>query len=481
MSVWPSQVGRRAFRPPVSARNSLRFKPLRAFAVLAFGGFLAAQGVAVTQSYLWAAPVLCLLFVAMAVDIPLVPFVGVLLVVRVLTDDLSSATSRHSASVNLSAAIAGLFILTGVGLLIRRRQAVGPALVAGLWLCLWTAIAVNTDGASTVTLREGVREASLVALAVIVCNSRGVLNVALVTRLIQIAGILSALVALYQLGTHTGQLVGGHIRSNGTFSQPNSAAVFFAVATMASIWRFLNDGRRRLDAAFVALYAAGTIATFSLGGLGCLLVMLIVFGILRPGSIRIKLGSLGVAALIIIAFVATPLGAERIESESSTTNLSTIGIRGASNSSLGWRLFKWKTLIPEWERAPLFGKGLGTTIISEATLTNGEAAALPHSELVRYLVETGAVGLLTLLSGLALLIRRLSRQIATTDARETRILALAVLIGLLVNALVANTLLYTPAAYAAAMIVTAGLASPSEVRRHVSRGAYHARSVASFV
>ncbi len=98
------------------------------------------------------------------VDLLLVPFLAVMLFVRVLTDDLSAPDSRHTGSLNLSGAIAVLFILVAAGLLLRRRHGVLPTVLVVLWLCVWTAIAVNTSGASGETLREGVREVSVVAL-----------------------------------------------------------------------------------------------------------------------------------------------------------------------------------------------------------------------------------------------------------------------------------------------------------------------------
>ena len=419
-----------------------------------------AEGIAVTHSSLWAAPLLCLLFVAVAIDIPLVPFVGLTLLVRALTDDLAPSTARHSGSLDLSALIAGLFILLAIGLLIRRRRGLWPAVALGLWLTLWTGIAALSRGASTETFREGVREMSIVALAVIAYNAPRVLTISAVTRMVQLAGIIPALVALHQVATHTGQLVGGNIRSNGTFAQPNDAAVYFAIATTISLWRYLDNGRRRSDGLLIALFAAATITTFSVGGLATLLVMLIAFGLLRPGSIRLKLNACAVASLVLIIFFATPLGAKRLAADSST-NLADTHTRHALNNSLEWRFYKWQTLIPEWEKAPIFGQGLGTTITTEATTENNAAGLAPHSEYVRYTVETGAVGLAILIWGVVLLIRRLARpRIDLVGASGSRTLGLALAIGLLVNAIAANTLLYTPAAYAAALVIGTILALP---------------------
>ena len=65
----------------------------------------------------------------------LVLFLGAALLVRVLSDDLSSPDSRYSGSLNLSGGIAVLFVLVAVGLLSRRRHGVLPVVVAVLWLC----------------------------------------------------------------------------------------------------------------------------------------------------------------------------------------------------------------------------------------------------------------------------------------------------------------------------------------------------------
>ena len=107
---------------------------------------------------------------------------------------------------------------------------------------------MSTRGASTETLREGVREVSVVALAIIVYNARGAVTVPIATRLVQLVGFAPALIALYQLATHTGMDIGGELRSNGTFAHPDSAAMFFAIAAAASLWLYFDNGRHRSDA-----------------------------------------------------------------------------------------------------------------------------------------------------------------------------------------------------------------------------------------
>jgi putative inorganic carbon (hco3(-)) transporter len=397
---------------------------------------------------------------AAAVDSPLGLFLGVALVLRVLTDDRSSPYSRHSGSINLSAAIAALFIVAAIGLQVRCRRRLLPAIAAVVWLCVWTAIAVSTRGASTETIREGVREASVIALAVIVYDARPKITVSVATRLVQVAGSASALLAGYQLATHTGMDVAGHVRSNGTFAQPNSAAMYFALAAVASLWRYLDNQRHRSDAVFTALFAAAVVATFSIDGLITLVVMLIAFGALHPGRFRIKLIPYLLAGLVVAVFLATPLGTARVAKESSTSI--TAAERGEANTTLAWRFHKWKTLLSEWDRAPLVGKGLGTTTTVEGIPGDVYTGALPHNEYIRYLVETGVVGLATLLCGLGILIRSLVRRRRVldsprSDASNQATLAIVVVGGCLVNSLADNTFLNSPTCYAAALIVTAAL------------------------
>jgi O-antigen ligase len=385
------------------------------------------------------------------------PFLVLTLLVRVLTDDLSSPTSRHSGSLNLSAAIAVLFIVLGATVLVRGgrgRQFVAPAVA---WLGVWTAIALASDGFSAETLREGVREASIVALAVIVYNARGTISAPIAARTVQVVAFVPALIALYQLLTHTGMNVTGELRSNGTFAFPTSAAMFFAIAGATSLWRYLHAGAKRLDAMLLALFAAALIATFSIDGLLTLAAMLVALGLLQTGSWRAKLGPCAVAAVVLLAFFATPLGSQRISSEAHT-NVATV----EGGTSLAWRIHQWKLLLARWERSPLVGHGLGSTLTRTATSPRDNYTGKPpHNEYIRYLVETGILGLALLAWGAGMLARRLVQLLrsptapAATGAAAT--LGLVVLFGCLFNALADNTFINSPTCYAAALLVVASV------------------------
>jgi O-antigen ligase len=425
---------------------------------------LISEGLATSQSYLWAAPLACLIVIAIAVDIPLTPFIGVALVVRVMTDaSLFSPNIRHTGSVNLSAAIAIVFLLVAFGLILHHQRGVGPAIIAMGFLGLFTVVGVQSHGLSTVTIREGIREASILALGAIAFNASKTLTMATIVRVLQVAGCLSALLAIYQFATHTGVKINGEIRSNGTFTHPNEAAMYFAIATTASLWRYFRYGRNRLDLMFLLLFGAGAIATFSLSGLAALIAMLVAFGALRRHSIRLMFRSFAAAAIVIAIFLATPLGAERLANESSTS-LNTTHNHLVKTTSLGWRIYKWELLLTEWQRAPIVGQGLGTTTTATGTAENITAGQVPHNEYLRYLVETGAVGLAIVIAGMVALLRGLARQ-RQFDRSDAVILAIAVFVGCLVNALADNTFLYSTTGYAAALVLGAAMATVGASQR----------------
>lgn len=424
---------------------------------------LVAQGVMLNESLIWAGPLICLLLVAVAVDVPIVPFLALVMLARVLTDGQSEEATRASASLGTSVLIAGLVGLVATGMLIRRTRGWTPFVAIGIGVAFWTGLAALHSGTEAVTLREGAREISILAMAVIAYNARSELSMPVVARIIQLAGIFSALLAIEQLATGSGMLIGGALRANGTFVHPNGAVVYFALAAVCSLWRYLDCGRSRLDLAFLVVFAAAGLATFSLDGFASLCLMLMAFGWFYTDSRQARKRALVLVAVLTAAFLVSPVGQERV-SETLSNGVSAAETRGEGSDSLAWRLAKWESLIPEWERSPVIGIGLGGTITPKPTATNTTVGNLPHNEWLRYLVETGVVGVALILGGLIFLLRRFNRvrTTATGSRRAVAVLAMAVIIGLMVNGMASNTMLYTPSAFAAALIVASAFRVTAE-------------------
>jgi O-antigen ligase len=423
----------------------------RALAYAAVALLMTVEGVAITESYRWALVLPALLLVVVAADLPVIGITIGMLAIRALTDPPASDAVRETGTINSSAIIAALLTVVALGVLLRHRRGAGFAFVAAAWLMIWTLVAVRTFGLSSVAVREGVRELSIVAVGVIMYATPGVKGLSTGSRAVQIIAFTPALVALQQLATHTGMDIDGQIRANATFSHPNSAAFFFAIACVGSMWRYLDLGRRWADAALTLLFAGATIATFSIGGLAAMTAMLVVFGVLRRGTIGGRLVVLAAAVLLVLAFAATPLGAQRLQSQQATQ----IGVSytaDTSSNSLEWRLYNWGTLLPLWRQSPFLGHGLGTTLTGE-TLTG----RIPHNEYLRYLVETGLIGVAVLGFGMIMLLRRLGGVRRNIDTRSDGALALAVVAGFAVDSLASNTLLYTPAAYIGVVLIACAM------------------------
>jgi O-antigen ligase len=416
------------------------------------------EGLLLSQSYLWAAPLICVLIVLVAVDLPLMLIIGGALVLRIATDDLSSEVSRQSTAIDVSVLIAVIFILIGAGVAIHYRKGARNLTLMLLWLAIWTVVAIGTLGPTTLALREPLRELSIVALGMIVCLVPGFGRPSIVVRLVQLAGVLPGVLAIEQLLTHTGMRIEGVVRAYGTFAHPNSAALFFAIAATASLWRYLDYRRQTIDAVAAAFFSLAALSTFSLGGIASLLIMFLVFGVSR-GSVGAKYAAWAGAIIIVGVFVATPLGSERI-SHVSAAQLGTSYNTENSSNSLEWRFYNWEQLLPRWEESPFVGQGLGETV---ADTSASAVKTLPHNEYLRYLVETGIIGIVALGAGVVALIQGLRRRrhLAVPGAAA---MGLALVSGMLVNAIAANTILYTAGAYAAAAVLASVLAdgeSPS--------------------
>jgi O-antigen ligase len=376
----------------------------------------------------------------LAAELPVALVLGGLLLARALTDDGSTATSRASSALDSSGVIAAVLLIVAFGLLLRnQRSGRHIAAVAG-FIVIWSLVAAYNLGLSPTTLREGLRELSLLAVAVIVVQAPKALSLRSAARLAQLIAIVPAAVVVYQVATGRGMLIGTDLRANGTFSHPNSAGVFLAIAALASLWLYLEHGRRLRELAATGLFLGALVGTYSIGGMAAFLVMLLVLGTARRSRAGIRLAAWAVAAVTAIVFVLTPIGASRLQTES---NLSATG---GNNTSLTWRFSNWGSLVPLYESSPVIGQGLGVTVLGDTT-----KGALPHNEWVRYLVETGTVGMALIVAGLLMVLRRLWRLRRSWPAEAP--LAIALIVGLLFDCIGANTLLYTPAAYLAAMLL----------------------------
>lgn len=245
-------------------------------------------------------------------------------------------------------------------------------------------------------------------------------------------------------------------RPAGPFAHANAAATMFALTSCLCVWKLAESRRSYRYMAAFALFVLAVFATQSIGGIAQLLTTLLAYVFLTSPSesvrSRVALRRFAAATatlLLLITFLLTPLGQERF-SELRTTQTFSVASTGSTTNSADWRFFAWSAYLNSWRDQPILGHGLGATTELVTPLNN-----LPHSELIRWLLEAGVVGLLLLSLGYFLLVRGLRRR--SVDRSEEQIplaaVALAAVIGLTVHGMVSDVTLNTAAMYSVAAVV----------------------------
>jgi O-antigen ligase len=158
------------------------------------------------------------------------------------------------------------------------------------------------------------------------------------------------------------------------------------------------------------------------------------------------------AAAGVIGFLLSPLGAERV---SEFVSLDLSGASGERNS-LEWRIGRWQDVLTYWEQSPIVGVGYGAA--AGGALLNGYP---PHNEYVRAIVELGLLGIVVIAILIVATLRALRRVARTGEAAGAlATLGIAMLGGMLVNAIAENTFMYSVPGYLLALTIASALWRP---------------------
>ena len=353
-----------------------------------------------------------------------------------------------------SGALIGLLLIFGALAqvllrLYRRTDTVhGVILASGVLLGVgyWFGIGVLNYGMDDSLIREVVRTSSIVAVAVMAANADRSLTASRMATIVVVAALIPAGLVLFESMTNWAAIVAGEFRPRGTMSHPNAASIFFGIAMPIALWRAIFDrgGARYLVAALLFLVAI--MLTRSLGGLAQAIVTLLAFGALQRAGAPTRVAMTLTALVIIGMFVLDPLGISRV-SELESTSL-TVNDGGAGNNSFEWRLVNWSRLMEEWRESPWLGHGLGSTYDLVTPLGH-----LPHSDPVRFLVETGVFGATLLSIGYLALMARIVSLWRRGSNSSLAGAVLAVMLGVSMHSLVTHVSFNTAPAYVLAALV----------------------------
>ncbi|MBS45147.1 MAG: hypothetical protein CMH83_18650 [Nocardioides sp.] len=390
--------------------------------------------------------------------LPLAMVLWIALSLRILFD-AQGATSQGSGPVAAAIGV-GLILLT-IRLLIQRTRLPSSVWIVGAGISAWTVLAFVYQGFSLEASGEGVRELSVVAAFAMgfILATSGRISGSNLLQYVVVLTLIPAMFAIIQFASGTGLLVAGAVRSNSFFVHPNSAAPFFAVGLCAAI--VLADMRKDARSWITAsICGVALLTTGSLAGVAAGIAGLVCYAFVRPGRVGAKVVMGLLAFLATGAFAVSPIGRERIASQArfDPSLYASQAATDGADSSLGWRLYNWYDYLQLWREQPIFGFGLGRTSAGDSA-----TGTLPHNEYVRYLVETGLVGLVLLLAGVGLVLRALRKirlTVPSPDLRFTAAAATCCVAAFMANGLAANTLMYSSASYSFAVILggTFGLA-----------------------
>lgn len=303
--------------------------------------------------------------------------------------------------------------------------------------------AVGFPAHGIVAVEEGLRLLSVAAVAAVVLADRSRPSRTRSARVVQLAGIVPALVAVQQTLTGTGTTIGATMRASGTLSQANPAAFFFTLCAVASLVLAFEGTRRRFDLLAVVGFAVAVVTTGSITGLMSLVLALVLLTVLTRGLLSRATGTLLTAIVVlVVAAVASPVGRGRLAEFTAAPSA-----EGEGNSLL-WRYEAWGKVIDAWQASPVTGLGLGATMPGGVLETN-----IPHNEYLWLLAEMGVLGLGLLLLVVAATVGLVLRFVRQGAARENAALVVTLVVATALNASADNTLHFTPSLYVLTLLL----------------------------
>lgn len=361
------------------------------------------------------------------------PILVAVLVVRPLVD----GAGLFAVTAGLGAAV------IAIGALCALHDVRAALLLACTGVPLGVATSIGLEPWGSDSWTEGLRLLSIVAVAAVALVTPTALTRTGAARVVQVAGIVPAAVAIYQALAGTGTSIGAVLRSPGTLSQANPAAHFFSICAVATLVLVVEGRTRRRDLAMLAFFALAMVTTGSIGGFGTFVVSLLVYlGVVRGVFSSATLATAGGLLLLLVAVVLSPLGQGRIAEFFVAPGPTT------PDNSVTWRFNAWGKIIDAWRESPVLGRGLGATVEGGILETN-----IGHNEYLYVLTEMGLIGAVLVLGAVLTYVGCLIRFHKQGASRLNLALALGLLAGTALNSTIDNPLHFSPSMFVVAFLL----------------------------
>ncbi len=330
--------------------------------------------------------------------------------------------------------ITSLFLLFGGGLFLLLQFVIKKNLALDkigkiflFWLIallFWVLLACSNFGSEgLVVLREWIRLASLYVVYLLVLYLTKRYGYKRIINYIFWALPIPLITGIYQAIAVKGIKVEGVNRVFGTFAHPNSFSLFLVLFIGLTVWKIRFAKMRSFWLMLLVAQIFALINTFSGGGMGMVFVMSAIL-ILKALKIRNRLLIFIFAFVVLAVFSLSEHGKQRLEEIQQTGNVVKIMETGrmVGEGSMAWRALNWHLFIKEWKDKPVLGYGLSTTGELVSPMKN-----IPHNDYLRFLVETGLVGLLLFLFLLLTLGKEIGRLYRTSFAQSVEFSYLALI------------------------------------------------------
>lgn len=258
-------------------------------------------------------------------------------------------------------------------------------------LMFWVYIAWDNFGVSGFSLafREWSRLFTLLIVYCLMFALTDRLNYKKILSLTFWALAIPLVISYYQLVTGKGLNIEGVNRIYGTFAHPNSFGTFLVLFIALTHWKIKWSDKKTFWVALIILEFIAMVNVFAFGVILMFIGATIVFVMLNSQKRHLIL-IVGIIMVTVIVFSATKSGRRRIaEIKEGVDIQSTIKGRSIANT-WEWRIYRSFILLEKWQQKPLLGYGLNTS--PNMALTT-EQVDEPHNDIVRFLFETGFVGL----------------------------------------------------------------------------------------
>ena len=225
---------------------------------------------------------------------------------------------------------------------------------------------------------------------------------------------------------------------NGTLGHPSTFGTFLFLFISLTLWKLGHVKENRwLWLTLLGNLAFFIVMTRSLTSLIMMSIFIIVLIAPKLDLLRL-IGGVIFIAIVFYLFASTDFGSEKLAGLLETPIFNrdldisrTILLSFGDGNSANWRIAQWVFLLDAWKQSPILGYGLGTSI--HITFFQNYA----HNDYIKFLAETGIIGLTSLFVFLGMqivfLVKYLRNSVLGSPRRRICLIMIAIYVAIVIG------------------------------------------------